>query len=82
MNLRLHDTMHLRIVNDNHIVTQYYSLDGTDWTRHGLRFNVEGYKTNTADEVCSLRPALFAAWTGNVRIRNFTDRSFYEVTTP
>ncbi len=69
-------SIHLRIVNDNHIVTQYYSLNGTDWTRHGLRFNVEGYNTNTADELLSLRPALYAAGTGGeVRFRNFTYRA-------
>lgn len=68
-------TMHLRIVNDHHIVTQYYSLNGMDWTRHGLRFNVEGYNTNTADELLSLRPALFAAGTGEVRFTNFTYRA-------
>lgn len=62
----------------HHIVTQYYSLNGTDWTRHGLRFNVEGYNTNTADELLSLRPALFATGTGEVRFRNFTYRAFNE----
>ena len=69
-------TVHLRIVNDNHIVTQYYSTDGTEWTRHGLRFNVAGYNTNTADELLSLRPALFATGAGAVRFRNFTYRAF------
>jgi xylan 1,4-beta-xylosidase len=67
-------TIHLRIVNDNHIVTQYYSTDGIYWTRHGMRYNVAGYNTNTVDELLSLRPALFATGTGQVRFRNFQYR--------
>jgi xylan 1,4-beta-xylosidase len=67
--------MHLRIVNDGHIVTQYYSPDGIEWTRHGLRFDVTGYNTNTADELLSLRPALFATGDGRVRFRNFQYRA-------
>lgn len=69
------NVMHLRIVNDGHIVTQYYSPDGLHWTRHGLRFDVAGYNTNTADELLSLRPALFATGTGQVRFRNFQYRA-------
>ena len=65
------NVLHLRIVNDAHIVTQYYSRDGLEWTRHGLRFDVTGYNTNTADELLSLRPALFATGTGKVRFLNF-----------
>ncbi|MGO4237847.1 family 43 glycosylhydrolase [Pseudarthrobacter sp. YAF2] len=70
--------LHLKINNDNHIVTQYYSTDGITWTRHGLRFNVAGYNTNTADELLSLRPALFAIGAGRVRFRNFTYRALTE----
>lgn len=68
------NVMHYRIVNDNHIVTQYYSPDGIAWTRHGLRFEVSGYNTNTADELLSLRPGLFATGSGKVRFRNFQYR--------
>lgn len=63
--------IHFRIVNDENIVTQYYSTDGIEWTRHGLRFEVSGYNTNTADELLSLRPALFATGSGHVKFRNF-----------
>ncbi|MEV7633968.1 family 43 glycosylhydrolase [Pseudarthrobacter enclensis] len=66
--------MHLRIVNDAHIVTMYYSVDGEEWTRHGLRFEVSGFNTNTAGELLSLRPALFATGTGRVRFRSFQYR--------
>lgn len=68
-------TVHLRIVNNANIVTQYYSADGLEWTRHGLRSEVSGYNTNTADELLSLRPALFATGEGQVRFRRFRYRA-------
>ncbi|MGO4434021.1 xylan 1,4-beta-xylosidase, partial [Paenarthrobacter sp. RAF9] len=67
--------IHLKIENNNNIVTMHYSTDGVEWTRHGLRFNVAGYNTNTADELLSLRPALFALGSGQVKFRNYTYRS-------
>ncbi|ACL41487.1 glycoside hydrolase family 43 [Pseudarthrobacter chlorophenolicus A6] len=67
-------TIHFRMVNDAHIVTQYYSTDGINWTRHGLRYEMSGYNTNTAGELLSLRPALFATGSGQVRFRNFQYR--------
>ncbi len=63
--------MQLRIVNDRHVVTQYYRMDGGDWRRHGLRMETSGYHTNTADGLLSLRPALFAAGAGEVRFLRF-----------
>lgn len=68
-------TIHMKIENDNNIVTMHYSSDGVEWTRHGLRFNVAGYNTNTLDELLSLRPALFATGSGQVKFRNYTYRS-------
>jgi xylan 1,4-beta-xylosidase len=61
--------IHLKIVNDRHIA------NGVDWRRHGLRMETSGYNTNTADELLSLRPALFATGTGEVRFRKFTFRA-------
>jgi xylan 1,4-beta-xylosidase len=61
----------LRIVNYEHVVTMYYSENGADWTRHGLRIETSGYNTNTIDDLLSLRPALFAVGRGEVRFRNF-----------
>jgi xylan 1,4-beta-xylosidase len=68
-------TLHLRIVNDHHIVTFYYSLDGNQWTRHGVRSETSGCHANTVDDLASLRPALFAAGTGAVRFRDFRYRA-------
>jgi xylan 1,4-beta-xylosidase len=67
--------LHLKIVNDRHIVTMYYSGDGQVWTRHGVRSETSGYHANTVDDLLSLRPALFAAGKGTVRFRNFRYRA-------
>jgi len=63
--------LHLKIVNDHHIVTFYYREDGKAWIRHGVRSEVSGYNANTVDDLASLRPALFASGTGSVRFANF-----------
>lgn len=70
--------MYLRIVNDQQIVTFYYSVDGEAWTRHGVRSEVSGYNSNTMDDLLSLRPALFAAGEGAVRFKIYTYRAFAE----
>lgn len=67
--------LHLRIVNDHHVVTFFHSQDGTAWTRHGVRTETSGYNANTVDDLASLRPALFAAGKGAVRFRNFRYRA-------
>lgn len=67
--------IHLRIANQEQIVTFFYSLDGEHWTRHGVRSEVSGYNANTVDDLLSLRPALFAAGTGEVVFRNFAYRA-------
>jgi xylan 1,4-beta-xylosidase len=53
----------------------YYRATGAEWTRHGLRIETSGYHTNTADELLSLRPALFATGAGEARFRNFSYRA-------
>ena len=64
----LSDALHLRIRNDHHIVTFFHSADGVNWTRHGLRFETSGYHANTAGDLLSLRPALFAAGRGRTEL--------------
>ncbi|MBD3689735.1 family 43 glycosylhydrolase [Nanchangia anserum] len=64
----------LRIDKRGHIVTMYYRLPGQDWTRHSTRFEASGYHANTANDLVSLRPALFAAGSGSVRFTHFTYR--------
>ena len=67
--------LHLRISNDQHIVTMSYSADGSEWTRHGLRLETSGYHANTVSDLLSLRPALFAAGRGAVSFRDFRYRA-------
>jgi xylan 1,4-beta-xylosidase len=69
-------SLRLRLVNDRHIVTFFYREEGAaDWTRHGVRFETSGYHANTAGDLLSLRPALFAAGSGSVRFRDFRYRA-------
>lgn len=65
----------LRIVNDHHILTFHYSIDGQKWTRHGVRSETSGCHANTVDDLASLRPALFATGAGSVRFSNFRYRA-------
>jgi xylan 1,4-beta-xylosidase len=61
----------LRIRNEQHIVTGWYRVLGGDWIRHGIRYETSGYHANTAGDLLSLRPAIYAAGEGEVRFRDF-----------
>jgi xylan 1,4-beta-xylosidase len=67
--------LRLRLRNDRHIVTIFYSADGRTWTRFGTSMEVSGYHHNVAGEFLSLRPAIYAAGTGEVRFRQFVYRA-------
>jgi xylan 1,4-beta-xylosidase len=67
--------VHLRLTNDRHIVTIHYSADGKEWRRFGTQMEVSGYHHNVMGEFLSLRPALYAAGTGEVVFRNFKYRA-------
>jgi beta-xylosidase len=59
-------TLRLRLVNDENVVTFYYSTDrGARWTKE-RSFEVAGYNHNVADGFLSLRPGLYAAGGGTV----------------
>jgi xylan 1,4-beta-xylosidase len=68
-------SLHLKIVNDSHIVTFFYSLDGVHWITHGLRCETSGCNANTMDDLASLRPALFVAGRGEAAFRDFRFRA-------
>ena len=68
-------TLRIRIRNDRHIVTMHYSVDGRRWERYDRGMELSGYHHNVAYEFLSLRPALYAAGTGEVRFRDFTYRA-------
>jgi beta-xylosidase len=65
----------LRLRNDRHIVTIHTSADGKAWQKFGTQLEVSGYHHNVAYDFLSLRPALYAAGTGEVRFRNFRYRA-------
>jgi xylan 1,4-beta-xylosidase len=68
-------TLHLRLRNDRHIVTIDYSIDGAQWERYDRGMEVSGYHHNVGYDFLSLRPALYAAGSGEVRFRNFKYRA-------
>jgi beta-xylosidase len=61
----------IRLVNDRNLVSLYYSSNGTEWKRHDVRMDVSGYHHNTFYDFLSLRPALYASGTGEVRFDSF-----------
>jgi xylan 1,4-beta-xylosidase len=65
----------LRLTNDQHVITIRYSADGKTWTIFGTRYEVSGYHHNVAYDFLSLRPALYASGSGEVRFRNFKYRA-------
>jgi xylan 1,4-beta-xylosidase len=56
-------------------VSLYYSVDGRTWDTFDRRLEVSGYHHNVAYDFLSLRPALYAAGSGEVRFRNFKYRA-------
>ena len=75
VNAALPRRMHLRLVNDRNIVTMFASTDGKAWSLYGPAIEVSGYHHNVADGFLSLRPAIYAAGTGEVRFRDFRYRA-------
>jgi len=67
--------LHLRLRNDRHMVTIDYSVDGRTWQRYDRGMELAGYHHNVGYDFLSLRPALYAAGTGEVRFRNFAYRA-------
>ena len=65
----------LRIRNDEHIVTGWWRVPGGEWVRHTVRYETSGYNANTMGDLLSLRPALYAAGSGEVRFRDFRYRA-------
>jgi xylan 1,4-beta-xylosidase len=62
--------LRIRIKNDRHIVSLHHSTDGITWTKYPMEFEVSGYHHNVAGDFLSLRPAIYAAGAGEVRVRN------------
>lgn len=65
----------MRLRNDHHVVTVWHSPDGKQWRKHWMQYEVSGYHHNVGGGFLSLRPALFAAGSGEVSFRNFKYRA-------
>lgn len=61
--------LHFRAVNDENVVTFYYSLDGKDWKKD-RSVEVAGYNHNVADGFLSLRPGVFVTGGGSAVFRD------------
>lgn len=62
----------IRLTNDHNILTIHTSDDGrTTWRKFDVQMEVSGYHHNVAYDFLSLRPALYATGSGQVRFRNF-----------
>ncbi|GLK48047.1 xylosidase [Brevundimonas intermedia] len=65
--------MRLRIENQDNVVTYRYSTDdGATWIRHPTRMEVSGLNHNVFGGFLSLRPALYCAGSGAVRLTDFS----------
>jgi len=56
-------------------VTIHHSVDGVSWTKYPVQFEVSGYHHNVAGDFLSLRPAVYAAGAGEVRVLNVRYRA-------
>lgn len=69
-------SVRVKVTNDQQIVTFRYSTDeGRSWTLHGLRMEVSGYNHNTFGGFLSLKPAIYSAGRGRIRLRDFRYRA-------
>lgn len=57
-------TLWLRLRNDHHVITGYYSDDGQHWTKENWGMEVSGYNQNTLHDFQSLLPGLFVYGNG------------------
>lgn len=64
--------LRIRMTNDRNILTIHTSADqGRSWQKFDVQMEVSGYHHNVAYDFLSLRPALYAAGSGEARFRDF-----------
>ncbi|WP_248927028.1 family 43 glycosylhydrolase [Paenibacillus hamazuiensis] len=63
--------IHLKLRNDRHTVTLYYSENGELWTRFPSAIDVSAYHHNAFGEFLSLRLGLYASGSGEAEFRDF-----------
>lgn len=66
---------YLRIVNDHHELTMYYSKDGIAWKKMVQGMECSGCHHNTFGGFASVRAGIYAAGQGKVIFRNFKYRA-------
>lgn len=64
----------LRLRNDNHVVTAYWSENGKDWHQEQWGLEVSGFNHNTLYEFQSILPGIYAQGNGSAVFRNFKYR--------
>jgi xylan 1,4-beta-xylosidase len=65
------DTITVRVKNDRNIVTWSYSHDGgATWTQHAWQMEVSGLHHNVFGGFLSLKPAIYSAGGGSIRVRD------------
>jgi len=68
--------LRMRLTNDRNILTIHTSRDGGgSWQKFDVQMEVSGYHHNVAYDFLSLRPALYAAGSGEARFANFKYRA-------
>jgi xylan 1,4-beta-xylosidase len=68
--------MQLRLRCVRHVLTLYSRLDATQpWNKFPVQMDVTGYHHNVAGGFASLRPAIYAAGTGEARFSNLRYRA-------
>lgn len=67
-------TVYLRIRNDEHVVSFYYSVDGEVWNTYDKTIEASGFHHNTLGGYLSLRGGLDAVGSGTARFESFEYR--------
>jgi xylan 1,4-beta-xylosidase len=60
----------IRVRNDRNVVTFFYSHDGARWTQHPWQMEVSGMHHNVLGGFLSLKPGIYSAGEGSVRIED------------
>jgi xylan 1,4-beta-xylosidase len=58
----------IRVRNDRNVVTFFYAHDGKSWTQHPWQMEVSGMHHNVLGGFLSLKPGVYSAGEGSVRI--------------
>ena len=68
-------TVRIRVRNDRNIVTFWYALGAGEWIQHPWQMEVSGMHHNVFGGFLSLKPGVYSAGEGAVRMRDFRYRA-------